>query len=470
MPSSNLFAPSASLEANRNQSPSAQASPPSITLSSPPSQPGLDSTDLEEPPPYTPSASVTSGETTIEVGPSRPFQSTRPSTNPQQNGASQVSHGRIVSSPSFPSPSSSLPLRQRPASAVQHLSDSFPDIVNHLSTSVTNTLQSLSNNLSPRSTTPSWSSYPGQNSRAVPSPLPNPNRNTHNLVPPPVPPRHPQSPSAPLHPPPLSTSTHSLPSMNSHSDFARDFYAAGSGSGENLITDTAFAPPAGPPPSTRQASAAQSVPNDGRPTSQPQPGHPLLKDGNLLVYTKGFECRKCSCLLSPLNFYLIILNILGHNMGYKDGNPKNPCNQCWKKYAKPFSGPLVYSFPADSASSSLASNFQKPLPHTLPSSPSVASSSASQPTRLTRNSPGRRDVVSSPAPMRVRPPVSPPPPASVAPPPPRSVTYRAGDPRIGGTLCWKCGGQGSFELFIFRETCPLCSGVGRVFCTSFLLC
>ena len=282
--------------ANRNQSPSVQASPPSITLSSPPSQLGLDSTDLEEPPPYTPSASVNSGETTIEVGPARPFQSTRPSANPTRNGASQVSHGRIVSSPSFPSqPSSaSLPLRQRPASAVQQLSDSFPDIVNHLSATVNNTFQNLSNNWSPRSTAPSWSSYPGQTSRTVPPPPPN--RSTHDLAPPPVPPRHPQQSSlAPLHAP-LSTSTHSLPSMTSQSDFARDFYAAGSGSGENLVTETAFAPPAGPPPSTRQAPASPSVPNDGRPTSQPQPGHPLLKDGNLLVYTKGFECKKCSCL------------------------------------------------------------------------------------------------------------------------------------------------------------------------------
>lgn len=152
-------------------------------------------------------------------------------------------------------------------------------------------------------------------------------------------------------------------------------------------------------------------------------------------------------------------------MGYKGGNPQKPCNQCWKKYAKPFSGPLVYSFPADSASSSLASNLQKPLPHTLPSAPSVASSSAPQPARLTRNNPGRppnQSGFNSPptAPMRPMPPVS----APVVPPPVgNSVTYFAGDPRIGGRLCWKCGGQGSLEMFIFRETCTLCSGVGRIF-------
>ena len=44
-----------------------------------------------------------------------------------------------------------------------------------------------------------------------------------------------------------------------------------------------------------------------------------------------------------------------------------------------------------------------------------------------------------------------------------SVTYYAGDPRIGGSLCWKCGGQGTIDMLFFRETCPLCSGIGRVF-------
>ena len=298
MPSSNPFVSSPS---------AAQASSPSITLSPPPSQHAFDSSDLEEPPPYTPSASVVSGETTVEVGPSRPFQSTQPSPNPPPNGASQVSHGRIVSTPSFPS-SSSPPSQRRPASAVQQLSNSFNDIVNHLSTLSVNASRAVSAQSTGLSN--NWSSYPGQNPVAPPPgpPLSNPtSRSTNDLV---APPQHPQSS---LHPT-SSTSTHSLPSMNRHSDFARDFYAAGSGSGENLLTETAFVPPAGPPPSlpTRQASASQSVPNDGRPTSQPRPGHPLLKDGNLLVYTKGYECKKCLCLFSfffSLNFWLMLLYI-----------------------------------------------------------------------------------------------------------------------------------------------------------------
>lgn len=158
-------------------------------------------------------------------------------------------------------------------------------------------------------------------------------------------------------------------------------------------------------------------------------------------------------------------------MGYKGGNPRNPCNQCWKKYAKPFSGPLVYSFPANSASTSPASNLQKPLPHILPSASSVASSSSAassspQPARLTRNNPrqGGPSQSQNHLPVRPIPSVSP-----IAPPPAgNSVTYFAGDPRIGGTVCWKCGGRGSFELLVFRETCSACSGVGRLFCMSFL--
>ena len=299
MPSLNPFASSPA---------TAPTSAPSITVSSPPSQHDFDSSDLEEPPPYTPSASTTSGETTVEVGPTRPFQPAQPTPNPSRNAASQVPQGRIVSSPSIPS-SASLPLQRRPASAVQQLSNSFNDMVNHLGSLSMNS----SSNWRAASTGPSntWSTYPGQNPRAPPPPPPsNPTpRSPNGLVPPP---HHPRSSLHPPPPPPPTTSTQSLPSMTSHSDFARDFYAAGSGSGENLVTDTAFAPPAGPPPpSTRQTPTSPTVPNDGRPTSRPHPGHPLLKDGNLLVYTKGYECKKCSSLFSffPLNFWLITLFI-----------------------------------------------------------------------------------------------------------------------------------------------------------------
>lgn len=41
---------------------------------------------------------------------------------------------------------------------------------------------------------------------------------------------------------------------------------------------------------------------------------------------------------------------------------------------------------------------------------------------------------------------------------------RPGDPRIGGHLCWRCGGKGTVSFFIFDEsTCTICGGLGRTF-------
>lgn len=63
---------------------------------------------------------------------------------------------------------------------------------------------------------------------------------------------------------------------------------------------TTYAPPPGPPPQhppPRPASAPPSSPppilDDGSPTRTPVPGHPLLRDGNLLVYPKDYVCCKC---------------------------------------------------------------------------------------------------------------------------------------------------------------------------------
>lgn len=46
---------------------------------------------------------------------------------------------------------------------------------------------------------------------------------------------------------------------------------------------------------------------DNRPTSIPTPGRPLLKDGMLLVYPRGYMCKKC------------------HNTGFKQSDPSHPC-------------------------------------------------------------------------------------------------------------------------------------------------
>lgn len=49
-------------------------------------------------------------------------------------------------------------------------------------------------------------------------------------------------------------------------------------------------------------------------------------------------------------------------------------------------------------------------------------------------------------------------------PPPGAAVYTAGDPRLGGRLCWQCDGRGSVSVLFFdRETCTSCGGVGRVY-------
>ncbi|KAI0794336.1 hypothetical protein C8Q74DRAFT_570807 [Fomes fomentarius] len=43
------------------------------------------------------------------------------------------------------------------------------------------------------------------------------------------------------------------------------------------------------------------------------------------------------------------------------------------------------------------------------------------------------------------------------------------DPRIGGLLCWLCGGRGKTCLLIFDETtCCICNGIGQTFASTAL--
>ncbi|PWY97640.1 hypothetical protein BCV70DRAFT_202695 [Testicularia cyperi] len=49
-------------------------------------------------------------------------------------------------------------------------------------------------------------------------------------------------------------------------------------------------------------------------------------------------------------------------------------------------------------------------------------------------------------------------------PPPGALVVMPGDPRIGGRLCYECGGDGVRESFWFGdETCFRCQGSGRIF-------
>lgn len=229
----------------------------------------IETNDLnaEAPPAYTPSADPYQGESTLEVGPRRPFQ---PPPRPSPHQHRQHNHTSANQSPqsSWLSP---------PQSGYGYgFNQSNPNIHQQPSDSA------------------DWSAYPGQQHR-----LP------QQYAPPPVPPpRHPS----------LSHSR-SQPDISStpatvQSEFARDFYAAGSG--DDRITPTVspentsrnqYAPPLGPPPgpsgnaSTSAREARKDIggiPDDGSPTKIPTPGHPLLLNNKLLVYPGGYECHKCA--------------------------------------------------------------------------------------------------------------------------------------------------------------------------------
>lgn len=221
----------------------------------------------ELPPAYTAVADSRHGETTVEFGPSRPFQ-----PPPQQP--------RRAPPPLAASPWAAAP---RPA---------------------TSGWQSA------------WSGYPGQLHRSTTSASFAPPGSSHR----PPPPRHPSAASrasddlfpsfsgsssrspvasrvyAPPPPPPPP-----IPAQAT-TDFARDFYTAGVDDTALLGgTSSQYAPPSGPPPGQAgpPPSSQSGVRDDGRPTERPVPGHPLLNGGRVLVYPAGYECHKCEIFLYP---------------------------------------------------------------------------------------------------------------------------------------------------------------------------
>ena len=293
--------------------------PPSLTV---PPAPGdetrrippdrdLDGMSLEEPPPYTPRPAANSGETTVEHGPRRPFQPPPSGPTPQMNRPPQ-NHPMHTGNSSASLPVGSSPSSiGRSGSLFQQLTNSFNQVV-----------QNLNNPAVTSHWTGQGGSYPGQQqgfSQSQPyyPPPPHPpppsgppsmNASTSPRFEPP--PRHPQSLS--ISAPPgashraLSAQTLSENTRRHSSEFARDFYAAGAGDVPQREYDPPTGPPPPPPPPrpTTTDTRSGSIPNDGRPTTTPHPGHPLLKDGKLLVFPKGYECEKCTY------FYLLEVIII----------------------------------------------------------------------------------------------------------------------------------------------------------------
>ncbi|KAG6874679.1 hypothetical protein C0993_012650, partial [Termitomyces sp. T159_Od127] len=361
------------------------------------------------------------GESTVQYGPRRPFQT-----------APAVQRPPHIAIPARPTPSHAQTAHAQPLTPTQSLFRQIRD-------SITSVVDDAASQSRPRPSS-SWTSYPG--ARASGS--------WYNQGPGPTSP----SPHAPPLPPRPATANPPSPE-SPISDFAREFYAAGSGN----VNETQHQRR-----SSASSSASASASVSHAPTSTPTPGRPLLRDGKLLVYPKGYVCRKCTFPVSSL--LSITHPSTGSNVGYKHSDPSHPCTKCWSKYAKPFSGPLAYSYSAPSDEPT-SSTFQRPLPNfRSPRSP-PAPAPAPHPQTYAQPQP----PVPPPAnygyghptahPPAHRPntiPVSP-----WAAPPPGAPVYYAGDARLGGRMCWNCAGKGRVTLFFFDSTCEVCEGIGRVY-------
>ncbi|KAG7093620.1 hypothetical protein E1B28_007284 [Marasmius oreades] len=388
----------------------------------------LDITE-DDPPAYTPGPDVHRGEATVELGPGRPFQPP-PQQPPQRHPLTQP---RPPQHPGWSAIQNHVVPPSTPPTLLQQITGNLVDRLNNMSTG---------------GNTYNYNryEYPG-NSRPPPRPSGYP-------PPPGPPPSHlaqqntgpaQQYYSPPLNPPPAS-------------DFARDFYQAGSGpnpqsSEGNTAPSRASTTPSGPgvtaDPSSGQPPASA---NDNRPTQTPAPGHPLLNDGKLLVYPAGFTCRKCN------------------NIGYKKADPRHPCKKCWSKYAKPFAGALSYSDFSPNASTGSGTTFQKPLPMQNPAQPVGPGPSNGYPGAAAHY----QQSHPPPIPFHTSfPPHRPPPPLQhpsivvtgpgYRPYPPGSIVYKPGDARIGGQMCWKCDGDGMVDMLFWEDRCDVCGGTGRIF-------
>ncbi|KAG0704606.1 hypothetical protein DFH29DRAFT_801557 [Suillus ampliporus] len=374
----------------------------------------IDPFGLEEemPPAYTPSADTYHGESTVEVGPRRPFrqpprqqpprqQPPRPTHRPSHSSSHSHSSHASSSSHSQPQSPSQQPLQQQPWA--------------------TPTSSPVPN---------SWSAYPGQRYQRRGGGLVGALFDTVRDAVDAVSGVHDEQMRA------LQQSRTGAPAapypQSSSSGITQNHYTPSYQGGQGPV----------PGNHSAQQTPLREIPDDGSPTRIPAPGHPLLNNGNLLVYhNKDHICAKCK------------------NTGYKSYDPSHPCRKCWDKYGKPYVGALTYT-PWSSESSSRTSKFQRALPRFTPPQ---ASQLSPQPSCYTGGPPpGVPPQV--PAPygqhLYVHNPIIG---MGEYPPVPHAVPVRPGDPRLGGEFCWKCRGTGTLPLLIIDvRPCSVCGGIGRI--------
>ncbi|TNY22674.1 hypothetical protein DMC30DRAFT_445004 [Rhodotorula diobovata] len=189
-------------------------------------------------------------------------------------------------------------------------------------------------------------------------------------------------------------------------------------------------PPHAPPFPSTSPRPSEGPPGGGggprgyEPTETPTPGQPLLNQGRLLVYPSGKEpCWKCQGSgYKPFDPFT----------GYVGDDPSHPCRKCWQKYGRPYTSALRVSL--QNPTSPVPPNYQRPLrlvqtPQTRPAPPQVVMAGRYMPVQ------------------------------------PGALVVRPGDPRMGGVLCRRCGGDGLVAGFLLIDdvTCEVCNGVGRVF-------
>ncbi|EJD48169.1 hypothetical protein AURDEDRAFT_183524 [Auricularia subglabra TFB-10046 SS5] len=320
---------------------------------------------VEEPPPYTPRPDLRTGEATVEYGPARPFQAAPP---PPQRGAQG----------GWPPPPHHPQQQYRPPAPPQR-----------------------------------WASnagYPGAMRRdQIPGGWP---------------------PAQQQWAPPPAGGAGLGPRPSIYGVFRDGVPARGS----QMPPSPSRTDPQPPPPlrSAKDAPAPGSAPSeldgeDARPTTSPVPGHPFLRNGQILVYPSSVECHKCM------------------NTGYKNFDPHHPCRGCWEKYGKPYTGAITYAPFSSAGSSHSQISLQRPLPRQSPPGPPAP---ASAPATVHGHMPGA---------------YPPPRPWGVPAPPPGATVVQPGDPRIGGRLCYRCMGEGTISVFIFDTAqCPACGGLGRI--------
>ncbi|KAK2467176.1 hypothetical protein APHAL10511_000725 [Amanita phalloides] len=308
----------------------------------------------EQPPAYTATPDIRHGESTLDLGPRRPFQQPRStrsaasSPRPAQAGLTPSYTGPTAASSSsnFLTPSlTGTPFVQRRRNGHR------PGLIQQLAGSLVDQLQNAAFGPSAGDGSVAQSSQGAtsapRHARSFSSFTPSPGPSTS---PPPLPPR--QTPSAPrlssnssgsrdTSPNTISRSTTSTTARSAAvSDFARDFYAAGTADvlirvdsdlssddhhsrnqprvvDGDISLELRMSSPRSNPRRRNSFDASQiatsslephlqlqpsnSSPSlgtvdDSKPTSIPVPGHPLLRGGKLLVYPKGHTCSKCTSL------------------------------------------------------------------------------------------------------------------------------------------------------------------------------